>query len=99
MTRADRKHMTLKEAAEEFAGGRACRLLDEALADRKATRIRLTSLGGSSPAMALASQSGRKTLSLVVADDMDQAGYIYHDLVQIAGDNAVAIFPAPARPS
>ena len=94
MTRADRKHMTLKEAAEEFAGGRACRLLDEALADRKATRIRLTSLGGSSPAMALASQSGRKTLSLVVADDMDQAGYIYHDLVQIAGDNAVAIFPS-----
>jgi transcription-repair coupling factor (superfamily II helicase) len=31
---------------------------------------------------------------VIVADDMDDAGYIYHDLCQIAGEESCAILPS-----
>lgn len=35
--------------------------------------------------------------ALLVADSMDDAGYLYNDLVKILGDNAVMIFPSGYR--
>ncbi|MCH5222979.1 MAG: transcription-repair coupling factor [Muribaculaceae bacterium] len=47
--------------------------------------------------MLFASLPERKTPYIIVADDMDAAGYIYHDLCQIAGPDKVAVFPSGFR--
>ena len=54
-------------------------------------------LSGSSAALVLASvMSGRgnKSHMLVVMDDADDAGYMYHDLTQMMGDERVLFFPS-----
>lgn len=47
--------------------------------------------------MLFAGLKARKQPFLIVADDIDAAGYIYHDLCQIAGEQSVAIFPSGYR--
>lgn len=53
-------------------------------------------LGGSAPAMMIAGLlSDRKARPMiVVGDDADDAGYLYHDLSRLLGENAVAMFPS-----
>ncbi|MDE5712941.1 MAG: transcription-repair coupling factor [Muribaculaceae bacterium] len=47
--------------------------------------------------MLFAALKPRKSPYIIVADDMDAAGYIYHDLCRIAGEDRVAIFPSGYR--
>ncbi|MCH5229617.1 MAG: transcription-repair coupling factor [Muribaculaceae bacterium] len=89
--------MTLSEAAKIFATDVRLRAVEKALEDKATRRISLTGLLGSSPAMLLAALKEKKKPYLIVADDFDTAGYIYHDLCQIAGENKVAIFPSGYR--
>ena len=64
------------------------------LSDRKVKRIALTGLEGSAVAFALCNllDTGRHTI--IVADNSDEAGYLYHDLVQLEGEQRVAFFPS-----
>lgn len=60
--------------------------------------IRLYGLAGSAAPMALANlrpDSGAPMI--VVADSLDDAGYLYHDLTRLCGDEAVAILPSGYR--
>ena len=86
--------MELGEADKLFATPARVASVDGALADKKARRIRIEGLEGSAVAMLLAGLKKSKVASLVVADDMDTAGYMYHDLCQILGPEKIGIFPS-----
>ena len=68
-----------------------------AAAQAKASRVELRGLSGSSAAMAIASMPRRKEPLLVVADSLDDAGYLYHDLSRLMGEEAVSMFPSGYR--
>ncbi len=98
--------LTLARADELFMTPLRREAMEQVLTDRKARRISLEGLAGSAPAMLLAgiadlvprSKSAKTPRPiLVIADDADSAGYMYHDLCQIAGQEAVAVFPSGYR--
>lgn len=86
--------MTLKEAAQRLADaelvGRARALIKSA----RKKPVRFYGLAGSAPAMLMSLLEDSKRPSLIVGADMDAAGYIYHDLVHIAGEKAAVFFPS-----
>lgn len=86
--------MELREADRLFATPARIAAVQSALKDKKLRRVLLSGLEGSSVAMLLAGLAPSKHPALVVADDMDAAGYIYNDLCQILGPEAVSIFPS-----
>lgn len=86
--------MNLREAAGLFATPSRLKAVKDILLDPKARRISFAGLTGSAPAVLFASVDFLKVPLLLVADDMEQAGYVYNDIRNIAGDDAVAIFPS-----
>lgn len=86
--------MNLAEAARIFASDTRLKALEKLLADPKSKRILLTGLAGSAPAMIFASIRKVSAPLLIIADDFSEAGYIYNDIRNIAGEDAVAIFPS-----
>ncbi|MBQ8336673.1 MAG: transcription-repair coupling factor [Bacteroidaceae bacterium] len=62
-------------------------------------RILLEGLFGSSAAMVLCGlrQNLPKQTFMVVLNDAEEAGYFYHDIVQIAGEDGVLFFPSSFR--
>ena len=86
--------MELKEADRLFATPGRVEAVEAALADRKARRVSLQGLAGSAPAMLMAALKKGKQPLLVIADDPTSAGYIYHDLCQIDGEEKTCIFPS-----
>lgn len=89
--------MKLNEADSLFATPARIKALETLIDDKTVGRIALTGLKGSAPAMLFAALRQRKSPYIIVADDFDAAGYIYHDLCQIAGEERVAIFPSGYR--
>jgi len=57
--------------------------------------VAATGLAGSAPAMMIAGLLSADTPPmLVVGDNLDDAGYLYHDLSRLMGDRAVMMFPS-----
>ncbi|MBO7609880.1 MAG: transcription-repair coupling factor [Muribaculaceae bacterium] len=56
--------------------------------------IVIDGLAGSAPAMLFSRLPKRSTPYLIIANDLDEAGYVYNDLVQINGDKQVLFFPS-----
>jgi transcription-repair coupling factor (superfamily II helicase) len=56
-------------------------------------------LAGSAAAMMLAAMRARKVPALIIADDADDAGYLYHDLSRLCGEDSIAILPSGYRRS
>ena len=52
------------------------------------------SLAGSAPALFFAGIPQRQSPTLIIGDSLDDAGYIYHDLSRILGEDAVLMFPS-----
>lgn len=67
------------------------------LKDKKTRRIALSGLPASAPALLLSAIDKGKHPALIVADDPDAAGYLYNDLCQILGQEAVQILPSGYR--
>lgn len=91
----DSSTATLAELAGGFMSGARGKALASAVTDTTVADTWLYGLAGSSAAMALSGlpeATGKPVL--VVGDSMDDAGYLYHDLTRIAGDEAVAIMPS-----
>ncbi len=86
--------MELKEADKLFATAAKTAAVEKALADKKIKGLLLSGLEGSSAAMLFACLKPGKCPFLIVADDLDSAGYIYNDLCQIVGQECVGIFPS-----
>ena len=64
------------------------------LASKRNRVMVLDGLAGSAPAMLFAQLPRRKMPYLIIANDIDEAGYMYHDLCQILDDRRVLIFPS-----
>lgn len=87
--------MTLEDLSAKIPSSACRKALAALLADRKASCLSVTGLAGSSAAMLLAAIPAKAGLPLlVVGDDPDDAGYLYHDLSRIAGEQSVAFFPS-----
>ena len=71
--------------------------LEGLLRDKREKYVALGGLPASAPAVLLASLRPWKRPALVVADDPEAAGYLYNDLCQILGPEAVQIFPSGYR--
>lgn len=65
--------------------------LRTALSDSR--KLTVYGLAGSATAMML-SETGRKHPMIVIADSTDDAGYLYHDLCRLCGENSVAMLPS-----
>ena len=57
-------------------------------------RLALCNLAGSSAALALANVPHGESPLLVIGDSKDDAGYLYHDLSRLLGENSVLVFPS-----
>ncbi len=68
--------------------------LSKCLKDKKIKRIKMDGLVGSAPAVVFSCLPRLKQPYLAVANDMDEAGYLYNDLCQILGEEAILIFPS-----
>lgn len=86
--------MEIGELRSLFADKDTAGQLRSLLRSRSRRRLLLAGLAGSAPAMLLATLPASRKPALVVADDPDAAGYMYNDLVQILGQEAVAILPS-----
>lgn len=89
--------MTLAEADSLFISTARLDALRSFLSDSACSRMSLSGLTGSAPAMLFAALSADRPglpLFLVVADDTEQAGYLYNDIRNVTGEQAVAIFPS-----
>lgn len=89
--------MKLAEATKLFATDARLASFKKILDDKSVRKIALKGLYGSAPAMLFASLPSKKTPYIIVGDDFDAAGYIYHDLCQIVGEDKVGIFPSGYR--
>lgn len=67
--------------------------LTSLLKSKRQRRISLYGLAGSAPAMLMAVIRPRHPM-LVVGDSLDDAGYLYHDLSRLLGEDAVLMFPS-----
>lgn len=86
--------MNLTEADRLFATPERIKTLTGLIDDSSVERVCLRGLPGSAPAMLFAGLPKRDIPYIVVTEDADAAGYMYHDLCQILGsEENVAIFP------
>lgn len=85
--------MTLQELSDQFLSGTRRKALIKAL-DSAEKIISIYDMAGSSPAMMLAALPHSGVPAIVVGDSLDDAGYIYHDLSRLLGEEAVFMFPS-----
>ncbi len=89
--------MELKEADFLFATKTRIEALTRLIEDKTIKKGALSGLPGSAPAMLFAGLDKPRHPYLIIADDFDTAGYIYHDLCQILGPDEIAVFPSGYR--
>ena len=92
--------MTLSELLPLFGLHPGVKALQRCLA-KGTSPVVLTGLRGSAPAVMLAATTQGKTAAahtfLIVLADEEEAGYFYHDLVQLVGDKSALFFPSSYR--
>ncbi len=64
------------------------------LSEDKNRTVRLSGLSGSAASMLMASLPAMELPVIVVGDSLDDAGYLYHDLSRILGEESVLMFPS-----
>ncbi len=101
--------MQIQEIQKLYARHPQVRALHRALTDERKRNIVLTGLQGSASAMVFASLAYASSkpsseacgtaapLFFFVLDDQDEAGYFYHDLTQVLGEQHVLFFPSSFR--
>ncbi len=94
--------MELKDLLRLYSKDPAAKALGQMLIDDSKVRIRVAGSYASSLPMVFASLLNLKMEAashsyLFVLDDEDEAGYFYHDLVQILGEEQVLFFPSSYR--
>ncbi len=93
--------MDIHELCERYACHPQVKALLRAVLNDRLRTLSVSGLLASSAPMAFAalSQSMReqRRTFLFILDDQEEAGYFYHDLVQILGEDAVLFFPSSFR--
>ena len=89
--------METSNVLSALASSEEARELAKRIRNGKAKQVKADGLCGSSAPLLLASiMSGRGNYPnlLVVMNDLDDAGYVYHDLTQMMGEERVLFFPS-----
>ena len=89
--------MEIKDLQALYARHPKVKALAKALANEKKHTVSVAGLQASSAALAFASLPDMGRPLLFILDDMEEAGYFYHDLVQILGEQQVLFFPSSYR--
>ena len=92
--------METSKALSVLASSAEAKELAKRIRSSKVKLVKADGLSGSSAALLLASvANGRGNCPhlLVVMNDADDAGYMYHDLTQMMGDERVLFFPSSYR--
>ena len=77
-----------------FATPARIKALKELIDSEKISRVLLEGLSGSAPAMLLAGLPRAAKPYVIVADDADAAGYVYHDLSKIIDPSEIVFLPS-----
>ncbi len=86
--------MTLQEVDALFATPVRLDAIRSKLSLSSGKRIVLTGLPASAPAMLLGQIPDPGKPMVIIADDAEEAGYLFHDLSRIAGEDGVTFFPS-----
>ncbi len=86
--------MEIKKLCENFISPIRREVIKKSLDGRKNGHISFYGLAGSSAAMLFASMPKRDVPMLIVGDSLDDAGYLYHDISRVLGEDAVLMFPS-----
>ena len=89
--------LTIEEAGTLFATKAKIKALGDIAGDRNISRAALVGLKGSAAAVILGAYASQGHRMIVVADDADTAGYLYHDISRIAAGREIAFFPSGYR--
>ena len=94
--------MDIKELVSKYASHPEVKKLGRVLCDSKRGKIRLEGMQASALPLCFASlcEAYPKALNapyVFVADDQEAGGYLYHDLVQMLGEDSVLFFPSSFR--
>lgn len=88
--------MDLRELGEIFLTSTRIEAITSLLDDKRNRNINLYGLAGSSPAMLMGTlpEKGKNATAIVIGDTLDDAGYLYHDLSRMLGEERVLMFPS-----
>ena len=94
--------MEIKELVNQYAKHPGVKALGRVLCDGKNRQVCLDGMQASAMPLVFASLSVAKPQALnapfvFVADDQEEGGYLYHDLVQMLGEDSVLFFPSSFR--
>ncbi|MBO4659480.1 MAG: transcription-repair coupling factor [Prevotella sp.] len=87
--------MTIQELQQSYGAAPQCAALAKLLGDTRKGTIHLKGLAGSAAPLLFAALDTRiHTIMLFIMKDADTAGYFYHDLTQVMGQEQVLFFPS-----
>lgn len=86
--------MEIKELCDILNPQARKQAVEELLKGDKLSKRVIDGLSGSSSAVLFSCFPQRKSPYLIICNDLDEAGYLYHDLCQINGESQVLIFPS-----
>ncbi len=92
--------MEIKELLSLYAGHPQVAALAKIVREQAPSRVFCEGLRGSSVPMAFAALAERQTADrsfLFLLNDEEEAGYFYHDLVQLLGEERVLFYPSTYR--
>ena len=95
-----KEHITLEvqDLLRQYAAHPQVAALNTLLKNKTSRNIFLKGLNGSGAAMTIASLFSKRRGSYVcVLNDLEDAGYFYHDLVQLTGGDGIYFFPSAYR--
>ncbi len=86
--------MDIKDICSLFLSQQRLAAVKTILDDKKTRHVSFYGLAGSALAMLFAAMPKQKHPLLIVGDSLDDAGYLYHDISRIIGEDAVLLFPS-----
>lgn len=86
--------MEIRELCDIFNNKARIAAVKKLLTAKRNRVVSVDGLAGSSAAMLFARLPRLEAPYLIIANDLDEAGYIYNDLCQINGENSTLIFPS-----
>lgn len=86
--------MEIRELCDIFNNKARIATVKKLLTAKRNRVVSVDGLAGSSAAMLFARLPRLEAPYLIIANDLDEAGYIYNDICQINGENSTLIFPS-----
>ena len=86
--------MEIRELCDIFNNKARIAAVKKLLTAKRNRVVSVDGLAGSSAAMLFARLPRLEAPYLIIANDLDEAGYIYNDICQINGEDSTLIFPS-----